>query len=160
MSPRAAWRLEALGFEQVHDYVPGKVDWLANGLPREGDSAAIPSAGELLDADPTTCELHDSVGHVRGLLGDGNPGFCLVLNEQRIVLGRIRRSALDGAHAAATVEALMEAGPSTVRPNTPVRDVVERLAKRDLKTAVVTTPGGCLIGVFHRVDAEQRLVPP
>ncbi|MDP9404293.1 MAG: rhodanese-like domain-containing protein [Actinomycetota bacterium] len=33
MSPRAAWRLEHLGFAQVYDYVAGKVDWMAAGLP-------------------------------------------------------------------------------------------------------------------------------
>ena len=29
-------RLEGLGFERVYDYVPGKADWFASGLPREG----------------------------------------------------------------------------------------------------------------------------
>ena len=33
MSPRSAWRLEGLGFERVYDYVPGKADWFASGLP-------------------------------------------------------------------------------------------------------------------------------
>ena len=32
MSPRAAWRLESLGFSHVYDYVAGKIDWLAAGL--------------------------------------------------------------------------------------------------------------------------------
>ena len=36
MSPRAAWRLESFGFEQVYDYVAGKADWGAAGLPLEG----------------------------------------------------------------------------------------------------------------------------
>ncbi len=36
MSPRAAWRLESLGFTRVYDYVAGKVDWFAAGFPREG----------------------------------------------------------------------------------------------------------------------------
>lgn len=29
MSPRAAWRLEHLGFGQVYDYGAGQVDWMA-----------------------------------------------------------------------------------------------------------------------------------
>lgn len=126
--------------------------------PREGDSATIPSAGELVDADSPSCALHDPVWHLRELLNDSGPGFCLVLNEHRIVLGRVRRSALDGVDATATAEAVMEAGPSTVRAHITARDLVERLAKHDLQTAVVTTPGGRLVGVFHRADAEQRLV--
>ena len=36
MSPRAAWRLESIGFEQVYDYVTGKADWGSFGLPLEG----------------------------------------------------------------------------------------------------------------------------
>ena len=36
MSPRAACRLEAFGFRPVYDYVTGKADWLASGLPTEG----------------------------------------------------------------------------------------------------------------------------
>src|SRR2546425_461639 len=39
MSPRAAWRLERLGYGPVHDYVGGKVDWLAAGLPSEGEGS-------------------------------------------------------------------------------------------------------------------------
>jgi hypothetical protein len=27
MSPRAAWRLESIGFGQVYDYAAGKADW-------------------------------------------------------------------------------------------------------------------------------------
>ena len=49
----------------------------------------------------------------------------------------------------------MEAGPSTVRPNTNAREPIERLAKRDLRTAIVTTPEGCLIGVFDRAAAVR-----
>ena len=157
MSPRAAWRLEALGFEQAYDYVGGKADWFANGLPREGTSAAVPYAGELVDTNPPTCALNDAVADVRAALQGSRYGFCLAVNDRRIVLGRIRRSALDGAASAATAESVMEPGPSTVRFDTPAHDLVQRLAARDLKTAVVTTPGGCLVGVFDRADAERRV---
>ena len=35
MSPRAAFWLSTMGFTRVHDYAPGKVDWLAHRLPAE-----------------------------------------------------------------------------------------------------------------------------
>jgi CBS domain-containing protein len=41
MSPRAARRLEGLGFERVYDYVPGKADWFVSGLPRESNPATF-----------------------------------------------------------------------------------------------------------------------
>jgi hypothetical protein len=46
MSPRAASRLEGLGFERVYDYVPGKADWFARGLPTERRLASVPTIGE------------------------------------------------------------------------------------------------------------------
>ena len=52
MSPRAVCRLEALGFQQVYDYVPGKVDWLARGLPREGEKAT--TAEDAMEPGPST----------------------------------------------------------------------------------------------------------
>jgi Mg/Co/Ni transporter MgtE len=94
---------------------------------------------------------------VRAALEGSRYGYCLVLAGQRIVLGRVRRSALSAAEADMTAEDVMEPGPSTVRPNTRAAALVDRLAKRELKTAIVTTPGGRLIGVFHRADAERRL---
>jgi predicted transcriptional regulator len=157
MSPRAASRFETLGFDQVHDYVGGKADWLAHGLPREGRTASVPYAGELVDTDPPTCMLSDTLGEVRARLDASRYGFCLAVNERRIVLGRVRRSAIDDADPTRTAEDVMEPGPSTVRFNTPTHDLVECLAKSGLKTAIVTTPGGCLVGVFHRADAEERL---
>jgi CBS domain-containing protein len=159
MSPRAAWRLETLGFEQVHDYVGGKADWLAHGLPREGERAAVPYAGELADTDPPTCALTDTVDDIRAGLDGSRYGFCLVINDGRIVLGRVWRSAIERADSAAAAEGVMEAGPSTVRFDVPARDLAQRLAERDLRTAVVTTPEGRLVGVFHRADAERRLSP-
>jgi Mg/Co/Ni transporter MgtE len=162
MSPRAACRLETLGFDPmlVFDYVEGKAEWLANGLPREGDNASVVYAGEVVDADPPRCALDTSVADIRTMLDGSRYGFCLVLSARRVVLGRVRGSTLADAHPDATAEQVMEGGPSTVRFDTRADELVQRLAKRDLKTAVVTTPSGCLVGVFHRADAQSRLNPP
>jgi hypothetical protein len=64
MSSRAAWRLEGLGFERVCDYVPGKADWFANGLPREGRLAFAPIIGEAARRDVPTCAPAENVGAV------------------------------------------------------------------------------------------------
>ena len=159
MSPRAACRLETLGFDSslVYDYVEGKAGWLAYGLPREGDNATVLYAGELVDADPPTCALSTAVAEIHSALTTTGYGFALVTSAGRVVLGRVRRSALALADASSTAEDLMEAGPSTVRFNTRADELAERLAKRNLKTAVVTTPTGCLVGVFHRAVAETQV---
>jgi hypothetical protein len=147
MSPRAACRLETLGFTEVHDYVPGKADWRAHGLPIEGEHAGLPTAGALARDDAVTCALADSAAAVLERV-EG-----LVVSADGILLGRLRRSARGAAGA--TAEALMEPGPSTVRADTLARDLAARLAERDFKTAIVSTPEGRLIGVVLRTDLED-----
>jgi Mg/Co/Ni transporter MgtE len=49
----------------------------------------------------------------------------------------------------------MENGPSTVRPDTPADQLAKRLRAADLRTALVTTPEGQLIGVARRDDLEK-----
>ncbi|MFL5827991.1 MAG: CBS domain-containing protein [Thermoleophilaceae bacterium] len=102
-----------------------------------------------MDRDPPTCGLTATVADVRDLLEGSRYGFCLVL-EGRVLLGRVRRSAIEDVAGTSTVESVMEPGPSTVRFNTRPDELIERLAAQDLRTAIVTTPTGCLIGVFHR----------
>ncbi len=130
MSPRAAWRLEALGFEHVYDYVGGKADWLANGRPRTGRAAREVYAGDLADTEPPTCAVADRVGDLGAALRAGRYGFTLVINDRRIVLGRVRQSALSVASDEVTAAEVMEPGPSTVRYDTSATELIERLAAR------------------------------
>jgi hypothetical protein len=65
MSARAAWRLEELGLTEVYDYVASKIDWFANGRPREGTSSETPWAGDLVRDDVPTCAPTDRVGDLR-----------------------------------------------------------------------------------------------
>ncbi len=41
MAPRAAARLETLEFTNVAHYKGGKLDWMAAGLPTEGDNTKL-----------------------------------------------------------------------------------------------------------------------
>jgi hypothetical protein len=94
MSPRAAWRLEALGFELVYDYVAGKAAWGAAGLPREGRAASEPSSGDAADKHVPTCHLDEDLHQVRERVRTTDWEQCIVVNTQRIVLGRIGRRSL------------------------------------------------------------------
>jgi CBS domain-containing protein len=149
MSPRAACRLEALGFGQVYDYAPGKVDWLAHGLPTEADDGLPKRAGDAVDDRVVTCGLDDPVGAVQERVAESPFGFALVTSPNGVLLGRLRKAALDG-DPDNRAEDVMEAGPSTVRPHVPLRGLLERLAERNLQTAVITTPEGHLLGVVQR----------
>jgi CBS-domain-containing membrane protein len=50
----------------------------------------------------------------------------------------------------------MEAGPSTIRPDTEAAALARRLRERELTTAVVSDPDGVLLGVVRLVDLEQE----
>jgi rhodanese-related sulfurtransferase len=70
MSGRAAARLETLGFDQVVNYQPSKVDWFANSLPGEGRDADKATVADLARRDVPACRLSDTVADVRDRIGD------------------------------------------------------------------------------------------
>ena len=156
MSNRAAWRLESLGFSRVYHYTPGKDGWLTMGLPTEGPDAATLRAGDVTDRDALTCSLCERLGDVRDRLRTAGKSSCIVVNDQRVVLGRLRGESLDG-DAEQTVEAVMEAGPTTVRPSEPLDALIARMQKRKAASIVVSTADGVLVGVLRREDGERRL---
>ena len=154
LSPRAAARLDSLGFERVYDYAVSKVDYLARGLPREGEKAAERRAADFLRDDVVRCALGDPVERVRVEVEASRHGFALVLDEQEVLLGRLRRSALEG-DGAKTAEEAMESGLSTIRADTSVEKLRERLEGRGLNFAIVTTPDGVLMGIVCRSDLQS-----
>ena len=154
MSPRAAWRLESLGFEDVYDYEAGKQDWAAAGLPVEGTRAAQTRAGDVAGRDVPTCGLHERVGEVRDRTHAVGWTICVVVNDERIVLGLLRESQL-GARDDEPVERAMAPGPSTFRPNVDIREMAHFMAEHDLASAPITTPEARLVGMLMREDAEH-----
>ena len=90
MSPRAAWRLESIGFEQVFDYVAGKADWGSFGLPLEGSRGSATRVGAYLRRDVPTCRLEERLAAVRVRVRAGWDSCCVV-NDERIVLGWLGR---------------------------------------------------------------------
>jgi CBS domain-containing protein len=129
--------------------VPGKEDWLARGLPTEGEKADAPRVWKLARDDVVTCSLSDTVGEVRERILASPYGFGFVVSDSGCLLGRMRKSALD-CDPSLTAEQVMEPGPSTVRADMSPDELRERLDKKDLKYAVVSTPDGVLIGVVSR----------
>ena len=70
------------------------------------------------------------------------------MNEQRIVLGRLGGHALSASDASSVEEAMSD-GPRTMRPNVALSDGLERVARQQHRTALVTTSDGRLIGVVR-----------
>ena len=156
MSPRAAWRLEEVGFKQVYEFVPGKMAWLAMGWPRDGSAAKVPNAGEVARRGTPTCALGDKVGDVREMVLAVGRHVCIVVNDAGIVEGRLRGRALEETPEA-TAEEAMELGPTTIRPSEPLKPLVERMRRRGVRTIVVSDLKGRLVGILYREDAERAL---
>jgi rhodanese-related sulfurtransferase len=114
MSPRAAWRLERIGFGPVYDYAAGKVDWIAAGLPTVRANTSERRALDATDRDPPTCRPDDRVADIAIL----NERSVVVVNERGIVLGRVSSGRIDSTPAS-TAEEVMEPGPATVRATNP-----------------------------------------
>ena len=151
MSPRAACRLERLGFTDVYDYVPGKVDWLAHNLPTEGTLADVTTAGTRLRTDAVTTRPDELVTTIHARVRASRYGFALVLADDGALLGRLRRSALEDSPSA-HAEDVMESGPVTIRPHEPLDEVAARLRKHNLTSQLVTDPEGHYLGLVHRDD--------
>lgn len=154
MSPRAATRLDQLGFD-VYDYARSKVDWMAHGLPMEGTAATRPTALSFARHDVATCTLDERAEEITQRIDSSPYGFALVLAD-RVVLGRIRRSHLDHAPGDTNAAQLMEPGPSTTRPHTDPNELARRLQRSSANTAILTTPEGELIGVARRTDLTSQ----
>ncbi len=150
----AAWRLEGLGFEKVYDYVPGKADWLASGLPREGKLASVLTIGDAARRDVPTCAPTEEVANVRDRTRTAGWDACVVVNKERVVLGLLREKEL-ALDPNVGVERVMRNGPTTSRPNEPLGKMAKRMRERGARTMLVTTSDGRLVGLLYREDAER-----
>jgi CBS domain-containing protein len=158
MSPRAAWRLESLGFTAVYDYVPGEADWFAYGLPMEGAQAALPRVGQRARRDVPRCRLAERIGEVGDQVRAANWTICVVVNEETVVLGLLREREL-AADPNATADQVMRSGPATYRPDALIADVVERMDRRGVSGVLVTLSDGRLLGWLRREDLPSGRVP-
>jgi hypothetical protein len=94
MAPRAAARLETLGFTDVYGYKAGKLDWMAAGLPTEGENSLHPRAGDASRKDVPVCRLTDRLGDVSERVKAAGWDAAVVVNEDRVVLGLLRSKEL------------------------------------------------------------------
>ncbi len=154
MSPRAAWRLEGLGFGEVYDYVPGKADWSASGLPTEGTLVSVPKIGDGARTDVPTCSPREKVEAVRERVREAGWDRCVVVNEDRVVLGLLREKEL-ASDPQTKAEDAMRNGPATFRPDEPAAKIAQRMGRRGVSAALVTTPDGKLVGLLRRDEAER-----
>jgi Mg/Co/Ni transporter MgtE len=134
--------------------VAGELDWLAAGLPTEGGNAELPRAGDVARSDVPTCRLDESIGQVRERVRAAGWDACVVVNDQRVVLGLLRSGELQRGQDE-LIEQRMRPGPSTFRPHVLIEELAHFMIHHDLPNSPVTTSDGRLVGLLRREDAAR-----
>jgi predicted transcriptional regulator len=79
---------------------------------------------------------------------------CVVVNQQRVVLGLLRAKELDG-DPDQRIEQAMRPGPSTFRPHVPIAEMAQYMVEHDSENAPITTSDGRLVGLLRQQDAVR-----
>ncbi|WP_225099982.1 CBS domain-containing protein [Streptomyces sp. CoH27] len=159
LSPRAAARLRQLGFRQVYDYAPGKADWLAAGLPREGRTADTAFAGDVADHTAPLCTVDQPLDDAVDMLDETGHRFAAVVDAEQVVVGLLDREDAEAGGGGGVGDALRP-GPATVRADAPLGPLLARMVRSGTEAVPVTDPEGRLIGLLERERLEQAVVRP
>lgn len=154
LGPRAAARLESLGFAEVYDYVASKVDWMGAGLPFEGRRAEGDRLATVVD-DAPTCGLDDSIATVRSRL-NGAPLAVVVQSRSAgrgVVLGVVPAAELEPCDG--PIGELLDEAPRTFRPHLTIDELFDDHEHLP-STIVVTNLDGTFVGVADREALRLR----
>ena len=135
----------------MYDYRTGKQDWLAAGLPTEGTNTQRPRLVDVVRRDVPTCTLGERLGDVRDRASAAGWDACVVVSQDRVVLGLLRAKELH-ADPDLLVERAMRPGPSTYRPNVTIEEMRRTMTERNLDSSPVTTSDGRLVGLVRKQD--------
>jgi CBS domain-containing protein len=135
----------------VHDYHAGIRDWMGAGLPTEGTNAQRPRLADVVCRDVPTCSLGERLGDIRARVATAGWDACVVLSDDRVVLGLMRAAELQ-ADPGLLAEQVMRPGPSTYRPHVSVAEMRRTMTERNLESSPVTTSDGKLVGLVRKQD--------
>jgi Mg/Co/Ni transporter MgtE len=104
--------------------------------------------------DAPTCRLDETVGAVAERARAAGWDVAVAVNQERVVLGLLRREQLD-EKPDRRVEEVMRPGPSTFRPHVHIVEMAQYMTEHDLVSAPITTGDGVLVGVLRLKDATR-----
>jgi predicted transcriptional regulator len=125
------------------------------GLPTEGTNAQRPRLIDVVRRDVPTCSLGERLGDVRDRVIATGWDACVVVSQERVVLGLLRAKELQ-ADPELPVERAMRPGPSTYRPLVSLEEMRHMMTERGLENSPVTTSNGKLVGLVRRQDVGLR----
>jgi predicted transcriptional regulator len=145
-----------MGFRGIHEYKAGKLDWLAAGLPTEGENAKHPRAGDIARKDVPVCSLKDRLVDVRDRARAAGWEAAVVVDDDRVVLGLLRSNEL-AKEADMLIEQAMRPGPSTFRPYVSLHEMEHFMVEHAVDSSPITTSDGKLVGLLMREDVVRSL---
>src|SRR5205814_394777 len=122
------------------------------GLPVEGALGPDDFVGHRAERSVPTCLVTERLADLAPRMGDAE--IAIVLNENDVVMGLLRRETLD-LDPTTGVADLMQPGPSTFRPSMTVTEGRDYATRNDLPRLLITTMDGAYVGV---IDTD-RLKP-
>ncbi len=133
----------------------GKQDWMGAGLPTEGTDTERPRLADVVRRDVPTCSLGERLGDVRNRVIAAGWDACVVVSQDRVVLGLLRARELQ-ADPDLLAERAMRPGPSTYRPFVSVAEMRRTMIDRNLESSPVTISDGKLVGLVRQQDLGMR----
>lgn len=124
---------------------------MSAGQPTEGTNSQQARLADVVRRDVPTCALGERLADVRRRVAAAMWEACVVLSEERVVLGLLRAAELQ-AGPGLLVEEVMRPGPSTFRPFVSVAEMRRTMTERDLESSPVTTSDGKLVGLVTKAD--------
>jgi CBS domain-containing protein len=140
----------------VHDYTLGIADWKAAGLPLEGRTPHIQVVSDAMRPDIPTFGPDEKLGSAWDRTSASGWDEALVVECDGVVIGRIRGQIWQRERNLCVVD-VMEAGPTTVRPDGALAPLVDRMEKKGTRLVTITDPQGVLLGVVV-ADEARRVV--
>jgi Mg/Co/Ni transporter MgtE len=104
--------------------------------------------------DVPTCRLDESIGEVRERVLRAGWNACVVVNDERVVLGLLRTEEVHKGRDEPAKQ-VMRPGPSTFRPHVSIEEMAHFMIAHDLSSSPVTTSDGRLIGLLRSEDAVR-----
>ena len=129
-------------------------EWATVRFPREGAEAGFNRVIDAVRRNVPACSLNDRLKDTGGRVQVGGKDMCLVVNDEGILLGRSRGAAFD-RDPETQIEEIMESGPTTVRPDVILADVVERMHRRRVDSILVSNERG--LPHRHHVSRRRRM---
>jgi len=99
-----------------------------------------------MDRSAPTCRPDEPVTDVMVRIGSGVARLCVVVNDHRVVQGRLRLDRVDPVDTR-LVEEVMDLGPATVRADADLAETIERMRRRNVASMIVSDSDGVLLGV-------------